>query len=204
MVRKYSIWVFVAAVVLIPVSVFAVVKWYENQYTALPILGPKGHTIGEYTLLDQHGRTATLKDAEGKIVVADFFFTHCPSICPKMTYNLKRVQAYSGIANLLITSFTVDPERDSVDQLKKYAEKMEINGDWQLLTGTKQDLYRLARKSYKVIATDGDGGPNDFIHSDNLVLIDPQKRIRGYYNGTDEEAVNQLVKDIQKLSREKK
>lgn len=200
--RKYSIWIFVSVVVLLPVTVFGIVQLLEHKFQPLPVLGEKGHKVAPFRLTNQHSKTITLADWENKIVVADCFFTHCPSICPKMTYNLKRIQAYAGIENLLIASFTVDPERDSVQQLKNFAQKFDIKGDWHLLTGTKKDLYKLARKSFMITATDGDGGPDDFIHSENLVLVDRQAQIRGYYDGTDETAVNNLIRDIKKLVKE--
>jgi protein SCO1/2 len=158
--------------------------------------------LSDFQLLNQKGQTTTTAPWEGKIVVAHYFFTHCPAICPKMIYNLKRVQAYAPISNLQISSLSVDPERDSVQRLKQFAAQFDIKGDWNLLTGDKKQLYRLARKSFLVVATDGDGGPEDFIHSDKLVLIDQQKRIRGFYDGTDEAATNQLIKDIQRLAKE--
>ena len=192
-----------AVVLFVPFSVFGVVKWYERNYQALPILGPEGHKITQFNLVNQHGSSITLDAWKDKIVVANYFFTHCPVICPKMTYNLKRVQAYAGIKNLEINSFSVDPERDSVSQLQSYAERFEINGKWNLITGNKKQLYALARKSFLVVATDGDGGPNDFLHSDKLVLIDTKQRIRGFYDGTDEASTNALIKDIEKLSKEK-
>ena len=197
-----NIWVFVAAVLFIPFTVFGVVKWYENNHQRLPILGPENHKIADFNLIDQYGSNISLNDWEGKIIVANYFFTYCPVVCPKMTYNLKRVQAYAGIENLQINSFSVDPERDSVPQLEKFANRFNIKGNWSLITGDKKQLYALARKSFLIVATDGDGGPNDFIHSEQLVLIDTKMRIRGFYTGTDEAATNQLIKDIQRLSKE--
>ena len=202
--KKYSIWLFVAGVVIFPVTVFAVVKWFEITYTALPVLGGEAHRIGSFSLVDQHSHTTSLNDWSDKIVVADFFFTHCPVVCPKMTRSLKNVQGlYAGDKELLLTSFSVDPERDSVDQLKRYAEKMNIRDNWLLLTGSKKEIYMLARNSFLITATDGDGGPQDFIHSELLVLIDKQKRIRGYYNGTLPSEVDNLLCDISRLKKEK-
>jgi len=202
--RKFNIWLFVAIVVVLPLSVYAVVNWYERSVQALPVLISKTHTIADYRLVNQLGKESSIKNWEGKIVVANFFFTHCPSVCPKMTNNLKKVQkANVGDKNLLFVSFSVDPERDSSEQLQKFARRFNIDeGNWQLLTGSKKEIYRLARKSFQVIATDGDGGENDFIHSDQLVLIDAQKRIRGYYKGTEEKETDQLIKDIKKLENE--
>ncbi|MDB5208282.1 MAG: hypothetical protein JWR72_3357 [Flavisolibacter sp.] len=201
---KYHVWLFVAAVVIFPVTVFAVVKWFENTYTALPVMGGESHKIAGFNLLNQHGGTTSLKEWHNKIVVADFFFTHCPVVCPKMTRSLKNVQGlYAGDKELLLTSFSVDPERDSVGQLKEYAARMAIRDNWLLLTGSKKEIYKLARNSFLITATDGDGGPQDFIHSELLVLIDKQKRIRGYYNGTLPSEVDNLVRDISRLKKEK-
>ena len=204
MIRKFNIWLFVAVVVILPVSVFAVVDWYEKKVKPLPVLINKDHRIGDFKLINHRDSIATIKDWENKIVVADFFFTRCPSICPKMTRSLKKVQdATSKNKNVLITSFTVDPEHDSAPVMRQYIKKFGINeSNWYLITGPKKDIYRLARKSFQVIATDGDGGPNDFIHSDQLILIDKQKRIRGFYEGTEQKEIEQLIKDIQKLEHE--
>ena len=203
MIKKYSIWLFVAAVVLLPVGVFAIVKWYEHGFTKLPVLGPEHHSIADYQLVNQCGATTSIKDWNDKIVVANLFFTHCPVVCPKMIRNLKKVQQlYAGDEELMINSFTVDPERDSVGQLLEYATRMDIQKNWQLITGSKKNIYKLARKSFLVVATDGDGGPDDFIHSELLILIDKQKRIRGFYNGTVSGEVDDLLRDINRLKRE--
>jgi len=201
--KKYGPWLFIAAVVIFPVTVFAIVKWYENKYTALPVLGGEKHRIADFNLLNQHGGSSSLKDWDNKIVVADFFFTRCPVVCPKMTRSLKKVkEIYSNETQLLISSFSVDPERDSVSHLKQYAEKMNIRDNWSLLTGDKKEIYKLARNSFMVTATDGDGGELDFIHSELLVLVDKQKRIRGFYNGTIPSEVDELIRDISRLKNE--
>jgi protein SCO1 len=203
--RRFNIWLFVAVVVVFPISVYAVVNWYEKTVQALPVLISKTHTIADYQLFNQLGEESSTEDWKGKIVVANFFFTHCPSVCPKMITNLKKIkQLYNGNKNLLFVSFSVDPERDSSEQLQKFAHRFNIDADnWQLLTGSKKEIYRLARKSFQVVATDGDGGNDDFIHSDQLILIDTQKRIRGYYEGTEGRQIAQLIKDIKKLEDEK-
>jgi protein SCO1 len=203
MSKKYYLGAFMAIVLIVPFTVYGLVSWYQNRFQRLPVLGAQGHTISDYRFQNKHGRLVSLQDWNGKIIVANYFFTHCPSICPKMMYQLKRVQAYGGLKNLQMASFTVDPERDSVARLQEYASKFDIKGAWDLLTGNKKDFYRLARNSFMVTATDGDGGPDDFIHSEKLVLIDTQKRIRGFYNGTDEAEVNQLIHDVKKLAEER-
>jgi protein SCO1 len=202
--RRFNIWLFLGTVISFPITVFAVVNWYERTVQALPVLINNEHTIVGYVLTNQQGKKSTAEEWNDKIVVANFFFTHCPVVCPKMTSNLKKVRAaFTGKKDLLIVSFSVDPERDSVAQLKKFAQRFGIDeSNWQLLTGSKQEIYRLARKSFQVVATDGDGGDDDFIHSDQFILIDSKKRIRGYYEGTEGKETAQLIKDIKKLEHE--
>lgn len=199
----FNIWIFLSAVMALPLTVFGLVKWYERSVQALPVL-VENNTIADYELVNQHGSKTSIKDWEVKIVVADFFFTHCPVVCPKLTASMKKVQlSNKENKDLLLLSYTVDPARDSAERLQQYIKKFAIDDDnWQLITGNKTVLYRLARNSFKIVATDGDGGPNDFIHSEKLVLIDQQKRIRGYYDGTNEAEVNQLINDIKKLNNE--
>lgn len=201
--RKSSV-LFVLVVVALPIIIFSFVHWYEGNLQKLPYLSGS-NSIGEFSLKNQEGKTIMLKDWNGKIIIANFFFTHCTSICPKMIANLKYVQnAFANDSDISINSFTVDPERDSVAQLNSYAHLISIERDnWNLLTGEKRSIYLLARKSFKIDATDGDGGPNDFIHSDKLVLVDIEKKVRGYYDGTNKNEIIQLIKDIKRLKRER-
>lgn len=157
------------------------------------------HKIRDFKLTNQLGQSVSLKDMEGKVLLVDFFFTSCPSICPTLTKNLRKVQsAYVKNDSLLqILSFTVDPERDTVDKLRKYAYEYQINPDnWWLLTGSKKEIYDLARNDFFVSVTKGDGGPDDFIHTEKLVLIDKNGNIRGYYDGLDSNAVKRCAGDI--------
>jgi protein SCO1/2 len=196
-----TIYFFVIGVITLPVAAFGITVWYESHIQRLPVLGPEKHVVGTFRFKTQSGEEFSQDQWKGKIVVANYFFTSCPSICPKLMSGLQKVQA--RVSNrVLINSFTVDPERDNVGKLKAYADKYGVQHDWVLLTGEKIRLYKFARTDLLIDATDGDGGPGDFIHSDQLVLIDPLKRIRGYYTGTDENEVNRLLRDIDKLQFE--
>lgn len=212
MKSKQSIWLMVMLIFIIPAIAYTAVNWYDNKFGNLPYFGPTvkttegkaQHRIREFSLVNQDNRNISLSDLGNNIIIADFFFTHCPVICPKMTKGLRIVQEAFKVDNgIIITSFSVDPERDSAVQLKKYSHKMNIdNSNWHLLTGEKKAIYNMARRDFMIVATDGDGGEEDFIHSEKLVLIDKEKHIRGFYDGTDEAAINQLLQDIKKLKHE--
>ena len=167
-----------------------------------------GHTIGDFSFLDQKGRTVTQETVKNKIYVAEYFFTTCGTICPKMNKQMQRVQeAYKDNEDFMILSFTVNPETDSVEQMKRYADGHKANHEqWRFLTGSKEKLYALARQSFFVLKPAeaqnlGDAG-SDFIHTNNFVLVDTEKRIRGYYDGTSEEEVDKLIRDITRLMEE--
>jgi len=164
----------------------------------------KYHKIADFKLTNQNGQSISQRDYENRIYVADFFFTTCPSICPIMTDNMVDIQQYiMDDENIKLLSFSVTPAIDSVPQLKKYAlEKGVIDAKWNLLTGNKKEIYTLARKSYFVVKEDGDGGPHDMIHTENFVLVDPDKRIRGYYDGTSKTAMDSLKLDLVTLKEE--
>ncbi|SNR26398.1 protein SCO1/2 [Maribacter sedimenticola] len=158
----------------------------------------KYHTISNFSLTNQNGQTITQENYKDKIYIADFFFTTCPTICPIMTKNMALIQQRLGNDNeVLLLSHTVTPEIDSVAQLKKYAiEKGVDDSRWNLVTGDKKQIYELARKSYLAVKTDGDGGPFDMIHTENFILVDKEKRIRGFYDGTNTEDIDQLMTDL--------
>ncbi|MGB5480163.1 MAG: SCO family protein [Eudoraea sp.] len=161
----------------------------------------KYHTIADFSLTNQNGETITQDFYKNKIYVADFFFTTCPTICPVMTENMVYLQ--SKIANdkdVLLLSHSVTPDIDSVTQLKKYALEKGVNDKkWNLVTGDKKHIYELARKSYLAVKTDGDGGPFDMIHTENFILIDKDRRIRGTYDGTNKEEMDKLLQDLEVL-----
>ena len=210
--QNKTIWLFVILVVVLPFLAFTIVSWYTLVFEKLPVYGEakkiegksKEHSIADFALTNQDGGITTPAAWSNKIVVANFFFTRCPSICPKMMINMKKVEEhFRSDPEILFNSFSVDPENDSVERLKSYASLLNINtSNWGLLTGDKKEIYKLARNSFLVVATNGDGGPTDFIHSDKLILIDKQKRIRGYYDGTNEKEVSNLIHDIKKLKNE--
>ncbi len=159
----------------------------------------KYHAVADFSLVNQNGKIITEADYNGKIYIADFFFTTCPTICPIMTKNMASLQNRIG-DEVLLLSHSVTPEIDSVEQLKKYAlEKGVQDGKWNLVTGDKKQIYDLARKSYMVVKTDGDGGPFDMIHTENFVLVDKERRIRGYYDGTKVEEMEKLIDELQIL-----
>lgn len=189
--------------VALPVLVYAAVREFDNKKGSLPVLVKESAAV-QFELTDAAGKKATEARWKNKIVVANFFFTHCPVICPKMTRELNKVQQqYYGDPNIVISSFSVDPVNDSPAVLKRYVERFGATGDnRQFLTGDKKQIYRLARNAFMLTATDGDGGPGDFIHSDKLVLLDTKKRVRGYYNGTVPAETDQLIADIKKLENE--
>ena len=157
----------------------------------------KYHRIADFSLVNQNGESVTSDFYNNKIYVADFFFTTCPTICPIMTDNMSYIQEQTKNQDVQLVSFSVTPEIDSVQQLKKYALEKGVNDKkWNLLTGNKKRIYELARKSFLVAKDDGDGGKYDMIHTENFVLIDKEKRIRGFYDGTNKEEMDLLLDDI--------
>jgi protein SCO1/2 len=207
--------IFVLLVIFVPLAYFIMNPSVEKK---LPIINPIdvnqemvdptllqvgiGHRIGSFEFENQDGVLISNKEVQGKVYVAEYFFATCKSICPIMNRQMQRIQsAYEKDNRLKLLSFTVDPDNDTPEQLKKYAINHHyIKGKWHFLTGKKKDLYRLARKSYFVLKPSeaqnlGDAG-SDFIHTNNFVLIDQKQRIRGYYDGTNPKEVNQLIHDI--------
>ena len=167
----------------------------------------------DFKLTNQLGQQVSWSQLEDKIVVASFFFTRCPTICPGMTNNMKKLQ--DGVSNgqrvgakdakfIQFLSFSVDPERDSVQNLKKWADRFQINpSNWWLLTGDKKTIYDMALKQMQVLAIDGEGVDTSFIHTDRFVLIDKYRNVRGYYHGLDTADMAQLSRDMVLLSMEK-
>ena len=164
----------------------------------------KYHTIDDFSFLNQNGKTITQKDYANKIYVADFFFTTCQTICPIMTANMADVQkAFIKNPKVMLLSHSVLPDQDSVAVLKKYAlEKGVVDSKWNLVTGDKKEIYFLARKSYLVVKTGKPSELYDMVHTENLVLVDTKRRIRGFYDGTKKEETTRLIADINFLLTE--
>ncbi|QCX40180.1 SCO family protein [Aureibaculum algae] len=159
------------------------------------------HKISNFHLTNQNGETITEQDYKDKIYVADFFFTRCQSICPIMTTNMVDLQTYfKNDSTVKFLSHSVTPVIDSIPILRAYADKKGVIDDkWNLVTGDKKQIYNLARKSYFAVLDEGDGGEQDFIHTEQFILIDKKKQIRGFYDGTNKEDIQQIIKDIQLL-----
>ncbi|MGQ0739508.1 MAG: SCO family protein [Bacteroidota bacterium] len=215
---------------LLPLTAYFIVKRksdhavimppHYHQDTVLQVIkkGKKAtdtvwHRVSNFSLTNQEAKTVTWDSLKGKIIIADLFFTHCPTICPGMTKNMKRLaeSIHSGKrvgdkSNKLVhfISFSIDPERDSVERLKYWASRFQINPDkWWLLTGDKKTIYDLAIGEMKIFAEDGKGVDTSFIHSDKFVLIDSNRHVRGYYDGLDSVSLAKLSNDLLLLTMEK-
>ena len=164
----------------------------------------KDHTIADFKLSNQNGKIITNKSYANKIYVADFFFTRCQSICIAMAYNMSELQDfYKNDGDIMFLSHSVTPVMDSVVVLKEYAErKGVIDGKWNVTTGPKKHIYELARKSYFAVLDEGNGDEDDFIHTEQFVLVDKERRIRGYYDGTEKVEMLKLKEDIALLKDE--
>ncbi|MFN5628252.1 MAG: SCO family protein [Bacteroidota bacterium] len=187
-------------------------KLNDKPIKTLPIYGQKYfngkdsvfHTVKAFKFINQNGDSISEKTFEGSIYVADYFFTTCQSICPIMSTQMQLVaKEFSENKKVKFLSHTVNPENDSVNVLYDYAKAHHANAEqWHFVTGDKKQLYNMARESYLLNAEIGDGGPNDFIHTQNFALIDTHKNIRGFYDGTDKKDVQRLIKDIKTLLKE--
>ncbi|PIF32020.1 protein SCO1/2 [Flavobacterium sp. 9] len=164
----------------------------------------KYHTIADFKFVNQNGDTITQKNYEGKIYVADFFFTTCGSICPKMSTNLEEVQkAILNNPKVMLLSHTVFPEVDSIPVLKAYAIKHHVvDSKWNLVTGDKKEIYTMARKSYLAVKLGRPDQLYDMVHTENFVLVDQKRRVRGFYDGTNKEEIKRLIEDINFLCQE--
>ena len=185
-----------------------------QQKETLPILGRRTvseqgdtlyHTVGNYQLVDQDSSEITPGTFEGKIYVADFFFTSCPTICPTMKTQMLRIyRRFQDESDFALLSHTIDPKHDTVAVLKDYAERLgiESGGLWHFVTGDQGEIYRLGQSDYMVTAGADSDAPGGFIHSGAFLLVDKNKHIRGVYDGTLADDVDKLMKDIDVLFAE--
>jgi protein SCO1/2 len=213
--RSTLIFLFFFSIIFIPVLYFLV-----KPKDKLPVYNPvdvnprlvddsvkhisRNHRISDFNLINQNGEAITKEDFEGKIYVADFFFTRCQTICPIMAVNMKDLQEeFKNDPDLKFLSHSVTPVMDSVPVLRAYADKNEaIDGKWEITTGDKRHIYELARKSYFAVLDEGDGGDQDFIHTEQFILVDQEGQIRGFYDGTEKEEMQRIIDDITILKRE--
>ena len=204
---------------MIALGLLALAACTGNQNNALPVYGIKtavtkvvdgktvtdsiAPTIPAFKFVNQYGDSITDKSLNGKIYVADFFFTSCPSICPVMHRNMLTVyNQFKNDANFKIISHSIDPKYDSVAVMKKYADKLGISGNsWWFLQGKKEDTYKLASSYLSAVAEDK-SAPGGYVHQGYFILIDKQKHIRGTYDGTLPDQVAQLIADIKTLQAE--
>jgi protein SCO1/2 len=216
--KKYKLF-FIAFGILCIIIFLAIYKLSIPRKT-LPVFTPRdvnpelvdstvqhigyNHIIADFAFTNQNGQTITQKDYENNIYVADFFFTTCQTICPKMTTNMVWLQdQIKDNPEVKLLSFSVTPDIDSVPVLKEYAkEKGVLDSKWNLVTGNKKDIYYLARKSYLVVKTGKPEDIYDMVHTENFVLVDQKKRIRGFYDGTNKEDMQKLLEDINFLCSE--
>lgn len=215
---------------LLPLTCYLIMRHFSNSATEMPlhylpdsvienqqhgknVTDTIWHKLSNFSLTNQLGETVTLDKYRNKIIIADFFFTHCPTICPPLTMNMKKLQ--ESITNakrvgdktnqyVQFVSFSIDPERDSVSRLKEWADRFQVNPEqWDLLTGNKKTIYDLALNDMKLAVIDGKGIDTSFIHTDHFVLIDSSRNIRGYYHGLDSADIRRLSRDLILLTLEK-
>lgn len=227
--NKKAIYALLLAVV-VPLICYFIIKGYSDSAILMPrhyladsiitktekgkkVTDTAWHKLPDFSLINQQGDTVSWEGLKGKVVVADFFFTHCPTICPRLTTNMRYLQQSINNSQrvgdktpdfLHFLSFSIDPERDSVPRLKQWADRFQVNPEqWWLLTGTKKDIYDMAINEMKIGLVDGQGVDTNFIHTDHFVLIDSNRHVRGYYHGLDTASLQQLSNDIIFLTMEK-
>jgi protein SCO1 len=209
--KVYRIFV-IFLILVLPIIVLLCMNRGKNVYKDLPYLGnPRGltesgdtirHTIPSFNFTDQDGKNFGSDDLKGKIYIAEFFFTSCPTICPLLAGNLKKVnEAYQAAKDVHIVSITLDPETDSVKQLKEYADKNDISSDkWHLLTGPKEAIYNLINeKGFLLLKPEPNADPYRFKHTEMLTLVDKEGHIRGQYDGTNDKEIEKLMDEIRVL-----
>ncbi len=212
---SFNKWIGLFLILLFPGIIYFYLSKANNHFIPLSIIGNDEHYIPDFAFINQHEDTITSHDFIGKIYVANFIFTSCPTICPTMTYNMKYVQnELSVYPNVRFLSHTVDPETDTPERLLNYAKQMKVDlFNWDFVTGEKEKIYMIA-KSYFVNVSMDSLAPGGFLHSEYLVLVDKEGRVRsgtdksgnvvGVYDGTKEPETKDLVNDIKVLMAEYK
>lgn len=210
-------------VIGLPLTSYYIVKYYSEKAVGMPrhyffdsvsekVVGGKlvsdtvWHRISNFTFVNQLNQKVAANDVSGKILIVDFFFTRCPNPCPTLTRNMKKMQdAYLKNDTLIqFISFSVDPERDTVQALKSYADKFKVrHNNWWFLTGEKKTIYDLAFNEFKAAVVDGGEVDTAFLHTNKFYLLDKNRVIRGWYDGTDTVALSKLARDISLLILEK-
>lgn len=216
--KDYKIFAIVFAI--ISIVIVSIIYNTLNVYQPLPIYQPamvstelvdstiqyqkKYHKIADFSLINQNGKIITQNDYANKIYIADFFFTTCQTICPIMTDHMVQIQKeIMNDPDVMLLSHSVTPEIDSVEQLKRYAQLKGVNDlKWNLVTGDKKQIYQLARKSYLAVKDNPYSGEFDMVHTENFMLVDKKRQIRGFYDGTNPDDIEQLIEDIKTLKKE--
>ncbi|MGY6562200.1 MAG: SCO family protein [Luteibaculaceae bacterium] len=215
---------FILAILLLPVFLLITFIFANHNFIRLPFYGPYfvetveldgemvndtiWHTVPPFTFVNQDNEPLTEEWIKGKIAVVDFFFSTCPTICPLMTKQMRRLQIKlddPAFDDVRILSVTVNPEYDTPQVLKEYALKNEADfSKWAFATGNRDDIYEAAYNGFLVSALEDDQAPGGFLHSELFILIDKKGRIRGFYTGTDSDDVDNLADDIKLLLKEEK
>jgi protein SCO1 len=223
-------WLGLSIALFVPIACYFLVKGFGDTAVSMPrryfadsvatrvvngktITDTVWHRIPHFALTNQLNRTITPDSLKGKIWVVNTFFTRCPNICPGLTRNIKKLQKsfenpkrkkYGDTALVYFLSLSIDPERDSVEALKRWADRFYVNSDnWSLLTGRKTDIYNLLLQDFRLSAQDGEGIDTNFIHTEKVMLVDRHRVVRGFYNGLDSVAMARLAEDIGKLYLER-
>lgn len=209
--RRKKIILLIVLLALVPGAIFLGLG-SRNHFRSLPYLGKREaivpgdtsyFTVPPFNFIDEEGKPFTDKDAAGKIIIADFFFTRCTSICPRMGLQMQQLQLKlegPRYRDVLFLSHTVDPEHDTPEVLKAYAQRLHADPTrWKFLTGNAADIYRQGNLGYLLSAGADPTAAEQFVHSPQFVLVDKQRHIRGMYDGTSTDAMRELATDLKLL-----
>jgi protein SCO1 len=214
--RRLKKAVYLILILLLPAAIYFILTTGKHNMLSLPFYGEREvestmlngeqvfdtiyHTLPDFSLVNHKEETVTINELQGNIVIANFFFTACPTICPKMTSGLVYVNdKLKDYPDILLISHTVDPENDTPEVLSEYAQRVKAKDNWQFLTGNKEDIYKLAVNGYLLSASEDVLAPGGFLHSELVVLLDREQRIRGFYDGTNLQELNRLIDEVKVL-----